>query len=66
MADDLDLASDREQLARDKAIALVQSRPAAAVSTGSCLECGKPISEVGRRWCDNFCRDDWQRWNPGV
>ncbi len=66
MADDFDLASDREQIARDKAVELIQKRPAAAEATGFCLECGKPILEEGRRWCDNFCRDnfcrdDWQR-----
>ncbi len=61
--DELDLASDREQLARDKAVAEIQSKPLAALATGECLECGEPVGE-GVRWCCKECRDDWQRWNP--
>jgi RNA polymerase-binding transcription factor DksA len=63
MSDDVDIASDREQVARDKAIKYIQNKPPAAVSTGYCLECGAPIAN-NKRWCDNYCRDDWQRWNP--
>ncbi len=65
MADDFDLASDREQLARDKAIALIQSKPLSAEAKGICLECDKPVDD-GVRWCCKECRDDWQRWNPGA
>ena len=64
MADEFDLASDREQLAREAAIANLQAKTPAAVATGFCLECGLPLPH-SHRWCDNFCRDDWQRWNPG-
>lgn len=61
--DELDLASDREQLACDKAVADIQNKPPAALATGECLECGEPVAE-GVRWCCKECRDDWQRWNP--
>ena len=63
MADDIDIASDREQLARDKAIKNIQNKPAAAKSCGVCLECGEAL-HGDKRWCDNHCRDDWQRWHP--
>lgn len=63
MADELDLASDREQLARDKAVANIQAKPPVAVATGVCLECGEPVAQ-GVRWCCPECRDDWARWNP--
>ncbi|HAJ72449.1 MAG TPA: hypothetical protein DCO68_10265 [Methylophilaceae bacterium] len=63
MADEIDIASDREQIAREKAIANIQNKPPAATSIGECLECGVPIAE-GKRWCCPECRDDWQRWNP--
>lgn len=65
MTDEFDMASDREQMARDKAIAEIQSKPLAAAAKGICLECEKPVAE-GVRWCCKECRDDWQRWNPGA
>ena len=27
--------------------------------TGFCLTCGEPLP-AGRRWCDAFCRDEWE------
>lgn len=61
--DELDIASDREQLERDKAVANIQSKPPAATATGCCLECKDPVTP-DVRWCCPECRDDWQRWNP--
>jgi hypothetical protein len=29
-------------------------------ATGECLFCYEPLTDK-RRWCDEFCRDDWQR-----
>jgi hypothetical protein len=63
MADEIDIASEREELARDKAIRHIQNKPPAALSTGVCLECGESVGH-GIRWCSNTCRDDWQRWHP--
>jgi hypothetical protein len=63
MADELDLASEREQIARDKAVSVIQNRPPAATANGYCLECQDPVKE-GVRWCDADCRDDWQKRNP--
>ena len=65
MADDVDIASDLEQLRRDAAIAAVVNKKPAAIANGLCQECGEQVA-TGVRWCDNFCRDDWQRWNPGL
>lgn len=32
-----------------------------AEPTGYCLFCGEEITEPNRRWCDAYCRDNWQR-----
>lgn len=65
MSNELDIAAEREQIARDAAIADIQSKQPAAVATGKCLEFGAVLA-ASIRWCDNHCRDDWQRWNPGA
>jgi len=66
MSDILDIASENEMVARAAAVSKIQNKPAAALATGYCLECGEPLidSVEGQRWCDKDCRDDWQRWNP--
>jgi hypothetical protein len=60
MADELDLASEREQLAREAA--LTQRLPTGPAATGACLN---PTCEdnvpPGVRWCCAGCRDEWQR-----
>jgi hypothetical protein len=58
MADELDLASEREEIARAAAISL--RRPEGPAATGECLECEEPVG-AGVRWCCAGCRDDWQR-----
>lgn len=63
MADEFDIASENEQIAREVAIADIQNKPPAAIAIGECLECQAPVAE-GMRWCCPECRDDWQRWNP--
>ena len=65
MADEVDIASDLEQIRREAAIAFVVNKKPAAVANGQCQESGEPLVD-GARWCDNNCRDDWQRWNPGL
>lgn len=32
-------------------------------SERKCLYCGAPIKEIGRRWCNAFCRDEWEKEN---
>jgi len=63
MTDQFDQASDREMLDREIAVSQARKLKTHIEPTGHCLECGEPVSD-GKRWCDNFCRDDWQRWNP--
>ena len=59
MADDVDLASEREE--RYRAEALAAWREEGPKATGFCLCCGEPLLEDGRRFCDAFCRDGWER-----
>lgn len=63
MSDDIDKASDIEQIQRDSAIHNARQVKTVIVGTGNCLQCDKVVAG-DRRWCDNFCRDDWARWNP--
>lgn len=56
MSDNLDIASEREELARNLAQAL--RKPAGPVATGRCLYCDEISGE--HRWCDAHCRDAWQ------
>lgn len=65
MADDIDKAQDQEQMTRDAILRAARDDKPHAECTGYCLQCGEPV-EAPRRWCDNQCRDDWQRWNPGL
>ena len=60
--DDLDIASEREQIARDRAIESLRNTKADIFHTGFCLCCSEKIIEP-LRWCDIDCRDDWQRFN---
>ncbi len=61
MADIADIANDRADTILDAAFhnhrASIQP-PAAA--TGKCLFCEEPV-DAPRRWCDNDCRDGWER-----
>lgn len=61
--DIIDIANDRAQLNVDTTISLIQSRVKEIATSKVCLQCEK--STVGwHRFCDNFCRDDWQQFNP--
>lgn len=64
MSDITDITTDNELHNTSEAIKAIHNRKPTAAITGYCLECGKPLDDE-RRWCDNFCRDGWQRWNPG-
>ncbi len=58
MTDEADQASDREEKDREEAIS--RRRPEAPPACGACLFCGEALTG-NRRWCDQDCRDDWQR-----
>lgn len=54
--DELDLSSEREQLARDRAIAAARTGKGLKV-TGECHYCGEACP---RQFCDVECRDQYE------
>ncbi len=59
MADIFDLATEREEM--DREIALAVRKPEGPRPTGYCLYCEEPV-EDGRRWCVGVeCRNAWDR-----
>lgn len=63
MADQIDIAQEREQTDTERAIAAARRATPGPLSQGVCLHCDDPLTD-GRRWCDAACRDDWQREHP--
>lgn len=63
MADEIDRASDQEQVLRDSAIYSARQVRNIILSTGKCLQCDAVV-DGERRWCDEWCRNDWQKWHP--
>ncbi|MGI9152734.1 MAG: hypothetical protein ACR2IY_02510 [Rubrivivax sp.] len=57
MSDNLDIASDREEL--DRAMAIAAKRPSGPTPTGRCLYCDEIVADH-QRWCDAQCRDEWE------
>lgn len=57
-ADNLDLASEREELERQSAMRL--RRPAGPQPKGRCHYCDEVVGD-NDRWCDIHCREDWER-----
>lgn len=58
-ADDLELASYLEQQRLELAIAdVLAAKPATLPSVGKCHNCDEAV-ETGTRFCDSFCRDDY-------
>ena len=58
MTDVFDIASELEELRREKAIKF--RKPEGPKATGKCLWCGESL-EDGRRWCDRACCAAWER-----
>lgn len=60
MADEIDMACDREQRDRDLAIAAARSRSEVMdiPAVGVCYNCESSVPP-GLRYCDKDCRDDW-------
>lgn len=57
--DEADITAARAEY--DHVANLERSRkPEAPKHTTHCLECGAPVT-APRRWCDRYCRDDWER-----
>ena len=64
MSKEHDKASEIEQMERDLGLQRIRQRKPVD-ATGICLQCDKPL-KAPLRWCDGGCRDDWQKWNPGL
>ena len=58
--DDADRAADREDIAREAAVAAIRRRIEAMPSLGYCYYCGEAL-RAGKRFCDADCRDDYDR-----
>ena len=58
--DDTDIASERENIARTAAIALIAKEASKEIKKSKkCLNCGK-ATVAGKRWCDSGCMADWE------
>lgn len=53
-----DQATAREEL--DRELALKRRAPTGPTPCGACHFCSEPLS-AGLRWCDEHCRDDWEK-----
>jgi hypothetical protein len=62
MADEADLAQEQIEASLAHAIRLSTRKPKLQ-STGFCHNCEAPIPR-GWLWCDNDCRDDYDRLGP--
>jgi len=58
--DDADRAADREDIAREAAVAAIRRRIEAMPSLGYCYYCGEAL-RAGKRFCDADCRGDYER-----
>ena len=57
-ADMLDQASENESKERERLIERAR-RAKPILATGHCLCCNAELKN-GKRWCDEWCRDEWQ------
>ncbi|HYN54379.1 MAG TPA: hypothetical protein VES38_06715 [Methylotenera sp.] len=62
-SDPLDIGADNAQNERDNGVIAIQALVKPIPTSEVCLQCDKPTIG-GRRFCNSFCRDDWQQWNP--
>lgn len=60
MADEIDIAQEKNELLLSNAIAAARRAVDALPSTGLCHNCGEEVSD-NRHFCDADCRDDWQK-----
>ena len=60
MADEIDKANDHAEMMLAKQVEAARQIHKAIEETGKCLFCDEDL-EKGKRWCDEGCRDDWQR-----
>lgn len=58
--DDADRAQQVEELQREVAVQAAREALPALPDVGYCYYCDE-ATERGKRFCDDDCRDDWQR-----
>lgn len=58
MADEIDLAQEREYLANQNSLRL--KKPEGPAATGRCLYCEEHLPD-GHRWCDAEHRELWEQ-----
>jgi len=63
LPDENDQATELESQLREAALA--RREPEGPPSCGACYYCGAPLKD-GRRFCDAYCRDDWQREQDAI
>jgi hypothetical protein len=59
MADIADKANDLVAMNEELALRSLRSQKSKALFTGFCLHCEEVVEEP-KRWCDSFCRDQWE------
>lgn len=62
MSNNLDIASEREEIARRSAL-LTSRKPEGPVASGHCLYCGVKVP-FPMRWCNATCRDGYVETRP--
>lgn len=67
--DDVDKAGIQQQNLIEKAVGRIRGKANVVLDgTGVCLECGRVVNprmfdnkQILPRWCDDECRDAWER-----
>ena len=59
--DILDHAQALEEGERSMALAAARRGISGPLSRGMCLFCAEEFLPADHRWCDAWCRDQWQR-----
>jgi hypothetical protein len=58
-----DMAQEAEYLILQQALRLAKLQPNTLTACGRCHNCDASVPP-GTHFCDQDCRDDWQRRNP--
>lgn len=63
MVDEVDIANKNSEFFLELALNNHKKRSQQTIAaTGFCLNCNEPLSG-DKCWCDNDCRDDWEKRN---
>lgn len=57
--DDVDMTCEREEALLAARVKV--RKPIGPLPTGQCLWCEEPLADKTHRWCDNDCRDDFEK-----